>query len=226
MKAGWIFLIFIISFPLFAQSGQQMDEALKKELTRYIDQKMKDEQAAREKEVQLAVQELALAEQRFDSNLNHYLIIFGAVLLLVTGAQFLLIRSVPYRFKKQLDHAIYKVNPQNIPVKLPSAGMEKEVDYLDRLSFLNNVKYYHHLNDDCDKDIVIFPATNDQEATVLKSYIDQRELKDSERAIYIVYTRGAHISHAIFSGYGNVTFANNRMTLFQALFVAARGIIV
>jgi hypothetical protein len=111
-----------------------------------------------------------------------------------------------------------------MPIKIPETGMEKQIDRLRRLEF-RNLSTYRWLDESCTRHAVIFSAAKDEQAEELKRFIADKKLGERDDVAFIVFTHGMPIKPTIFAGIENVTFANTPLTLVQALFVAARGIV-
>jgi hypothetical protein len=128
------------------------------------------------------------------------------------------------KFDQAIDDAIYRIDPKDMPIKIPETGMEKQLDRLRRLEF-RNLSTYRWLDESCTCHAVIFSVTKKEQAEELKRFIDDKKLGERDDVVFIVFTHGMPIKLTIFAGIENVTFANTPLTLVQALFIAARGIV-
>ena len=128
------------------------------------------------------------------------------------------------KFDRAIDAAIFRIDPHDMPIKIPAIDMEKEQARLQRLKF-RALSTYQWLDDSCTKNAVVHLATNDQGAEELRKFIQDKGLAEREDVAFVVYTKGARLNPTILSEFDNVTFANTHLTLVQALFVAARGMV-
>ncbi len=128
------------------------------------------------------------------------------------------------KFEKAIDDAIYRIDPKDMPIKIPETGMEKQIDRLQRLEF-RNLSTYRWLDESCMRHAVIFSPAKDEQAEELKRFISDKKLGERDDVAFIVFTHGMPIKPTIFAGIENVTFTNTPLTLVQQLFVAARGIV-
>jgi hypothetical protein len=124
----------------------------------------------------------------------------------------------------RVDSSINRIDPRDTPIKLPATGMEKQWNRLQQLEF-RRLSTYEKLDDACTRDVIVFPASDDKQAEVLKRFLEEKKLAERDDVVFVVYTHGLQINQKIFAGIENVTFANTPLTLVQALFVAARGIV-
>lgn len=150
----------------------------------------------------------------------------AVIALSIAGLSFIVgfVKRSTRKFEKAIDDAIYRVDPRDMPIRLPETGMEKQIERLKRLDF-RNLSTYRWLDDSCTRYAVLYLATNDEEAEVLKKFIQERNLGERDDVAFVVFTRGMSLKQTIFAGIENVTFANTPLTLVQALFVVARGIV-
>lgn len=133
-----------------------------------------------------------------------------------------IIRWVKKRFEKEIDKAIYKVDPTYMLIKIPSSSFDHESERLKALGF-KNIKTYSYLDDSCLSGCVIYNAGNTSEAEVLKKFIEDKK-PDQYKVGYVLYTRG-RIDHDLFKNFNNITFANSPLTLINAVYAVARGTI-
>lgn len=148
--------------------------------------------------------------------------ILGIFGLSVYGAIKILGLYVKKRFVKEIDKAIYKVDPTYLPIKIPSAGFDHESERLRKLEF-KSIKTYSCLNDSCLSGCVIYSVNNTSEAEVLKNFLVDKK-PDQYQVGYVLYTR-SRIDHDLFKEFNNITFANSPLTLVNAVFAVARGTI-
>lgn len=210
----------------------QLQEKLQKEL----DQRHKDMQAELEKfEAELraeSAENLQNAKDDLHSVINTYAIVGGVIIALLSFVLSFLgydriksfIATATGKFDRQIESAIYRIDPRDLPIKLPATGMEKQLARLQRLDF-RSLGTYQWLDDTCTRHAVVYLATQDAEAEKLKQFIVSKGLAEREDVAFVVYTKGGRIDPKILGEYDNVTFANSHLTLVQALFVAARGLV-
>ena len=129
---------------------------------------------------------------------------------------------VKKRFKKEIDKAIYKVDPTYLSIKIPSSDFDHESERLRRLGF-RNVITYPSLDDSCISGCVIYKVDNTAEAEVLKTFMLDKKV-DQYKVGYVLYTR-SRIDHDLFKEFNNITFANSPLTLVNAVYAVARGTI-
>jgi hypothetical protein len=210
--------ITLLSSP--AQSAQSVDTTLRAQLQSQIQQaaKMQAQKVDSLGKVVAELRDTVRFYERFGG---------GVILLLTIGAAAFVQNFINRQIKKldkTISNKIYRVNPFDMPIMLPESGMEKQLGRLKRLDF-HDIGTYQYLDDSCTKNAVVVLATKDEEAEKLKSFITKKGLAEREDVAFVLYTKGARINPAILSEFDNVTFANSHLTLVQALFVAARGIV-
>jgi len=152
----------------------------------------------------------------------------GGTVVLLTIVTVTTIWGMVKRATRKLDRTIsdklYRVNPLDMPIKFPESGMEKQLARLRQVEF-HDISLYRWLDDSCTRHAVVVLAATDEDAEKLKSFLGNKDLAERDDVAFVVYTKGARINPAILGGFDNVTFANNHLTLVQALFVAARGMV-
>lgn len=153
---------------------------------------------------------------------KHILWILGVFGLSVWGAIKLIGLNVKKRFEKEIDKAIYKVDPTYLSIKVPSSDFDHESERLKRLGF-RNITTYPSLDDSCLSGCVIYKADNTSKAEVLKTFIQDKKV-DQYKVGYVLYTR-SRIDHELFKEFNNITFANSPLTLINAVYAVARGTI-
>jgi len=126
------------------------------------------------------------------------------------------------KVKKIVDKAIYKVDPTYLEVKVPRDNFTYEARKLTWLGF-KNFKTYPWLDNSCLAGCVIYKADNDHDAITLQKFIKDKK-PDEHKVGYVLYTR-ARIDHSLFEEFNNVTFANSPLTLINAVYAVARGIV-
>ena len=196
---------------------QQLTAEMKKEM----DDAFKEIKSDVEKQVQIAKDDLK-------ADYKNTMITLGVINLLLIGIGISIIlqqrKAAVEKLKKQIDEALYRVNPLSMPIKIPVQGMEYELERLKKLKF-RYISTYKYLDDSCTRDAVILLCHDNESALNAKKFILDKDLKDSENTIFIVYAKGPKIDQKIFGDFVNVTYANNPLTLIQALFVASRGMV-
>jgi len=226
------FWLFCLALLLFGQVYSQVDSTqlklLRHDLEQQIEKEVANERDSMQRELQIAIKEVKLAEAEMQSSIRLYrniaIALFSIIAFLGIGSLIAAYRYSQKKFSAALDEAIYRVNPRDMPIKIPKSGMEKQRELLKKLNFWN-VDTYEWLDDRCEKHVVIALATKDEHAGKLKDFMRERQLEEREDVVFILFTKGERINPQIFAGYNNVTFANNHLTLVQALFVAARGMV-
>ncbi len=148
--------------------------------------------------------------------------ILGFFSLSIWGAIKFIGLYVKKRFEKEIDKAIYKVDPTYLPIKMPSSDFDHESERLKKLGF-KNIKTYSCLDDSCLSGCVIYNANNISEAEVLKNFIVDKK-PDQYKAGYVLYTRD-RIDPSLFKDFNNITYANSPLTLINAVYAVARGTI-
>ncbi len=168
------------------------------------------------------------AKEEIGKSVNSYLQIGAVVVVILTFLGYGVIRGFINRsiakFDKEIEDAIYRIDPRDMPIKLPATGMDKQFERLQRLEF-RNLSKYKWLDESCTRNAIVYLATGDKQAEELKKFIVNKNLTESEDLVFVVYTKGARITSSILGEIDNVTFANSHLTLVQALFVAARGMV-
>ncbi len=129
---------------------------------------------------------------------------------------------VKKRFKKEIDKAIYKVDPTYLPIKIPASDFDHESERLNKLGF-KNIKTYSCLDDSCLSGCIIYSANSTSDAELLKKFLADKN-PDQYKVGYILYTR-SRIDHDLFKAFNNITFANSPLTLVNAIYAVARGTI-
>lgn len=129
---------------------------------------------------------------------------------------------VKKRFEKEIDKAIYKVDPTYLQIKMPSSDFDHESERLKKLGF-KNIKTYSCLDDSCLSGCVVYNAHNTSEAEVLKNFIVDKK-PDQYKVGYVLYTRD-RIDPGLFKDFNNITYANSPLTLINAVYAVARGTI-
>lgn len=129
---------------------------------------------------------------------------------------------VKKRFEKEIDKAIYKVDPTYLSIKIPSSDFDHESERLKKLGF-RNITTYTCLDDSCLSGCVIYKVDNTSGAEVLKNFIVDKT-PDQYKVGYVLYTRD-RIDHGLFKDFNNITFANSPLTLINAVYAVARGTI-
>lgn len=220
----WIIAVLLLyCAPLLSQPDSTRVKLLRFELREYVEEqvktRLKEERALLDKEFQLARQEL-------ESSLSFYVRLGGVIVFLLTllgaGAIWGMLKYSREKYQEKFDQLLYRIDPRDMPIRMPGAGMEKQHERLKKLEF-RNLKTYDWLDESCTRHGVIFKATSDVEAQSLRTFMEDHQLRERQDVVFVVYTEGVKIDSTIFAGYENVTFANNHLTLVQALFVAARG---
>lgn len=148
--------------------------------------------------------------------------ILGALGLSIWGAIKFIGSYVKKRFEKEIDKAIYKVDPTYLTIKMPSSDFDHESERLKRLGF-KNIRTYSCLDDSCLSGCVIYNAHNVSEAEVLKNFIVDKN-PDQYKVGYVLYTRD-RIDPGLFKDFNNITYANSPLTLINAIYAVARGTI-
>ena len=147
------------------------------------------------------------------------LVFFGVS---IWGAIKLIGLYVKKRFEKEIDKAIYRVDPTYLSIKIPSSDFDQESERLKKLGF-RNITTYTCLDDSCLSGCVIYKVGNTSEAEVLKDFIVYKT-PDQYKVGYVLYTRD-RIDHGLFRDFNNITFANSPLTLINAVYAVARGTI-
>ena len=155
----------------------------------------------------------------FKKHLTGILVFFG---LSIWGTIKLIGLYVKKRLEREIDKAIYKVDPTYLSIKIPSSDFEHESERLKRLGF-RNITTYSSLDDSCLSGCVIYKADSSSEAEVLKTFILDKKV-DQYKVGYVLYTR-SRIDHELFKEFNNITFANSPLTLVNAVYSVARGTI-
>ena len=148
--------------------------------------------------------------------------ILGALGLSIWGTIKLIGVYVKKRFEKEIDKAIYKVDPTYMSIKVPSSDFDHEAERLKRLGF-KNVTTYSFLDNSCLSGCVIYNVNSTSEAEVLKNFIVDKK-PDQYKVGYVLYTRD-RIDHSLFKDFNNITYANSPLTLINAVYAVARGTI-
>lgn len=129
---------------------------------------------------------------------------------------------VKKRFEKEIDKAIYKVDPTYLPIKIPASDFDHESERLNKLGF-KNIKTYSCLDDSCLSGCIIYSAHDTSDAELLKNFLADKN-PDQCKVGYVLYTR-SRIDHDLFKAFNNITFANSPLTLVNAVYAVARGTI-
>lgn len=229
MRAGLcvVFCLFL-SVRLSAQTDSTRFKLMQYEMKEMVRQEIEKEKQNLQRQMDVEVKKLELAEKEIRSSMNDYLKVGGFIIVLLTilgaGSFWWLYNQLMKKLRATLDEAFYRIDPRYMEIKIPASQMPKQMENLKKLDF-KNLKTYERLDDTCTREAVIFMATNDDQAQVLKQFISGQNLEEREDVVFILFTKGERINPQIFAGYNNVTFANNHLTLVQALFVAARGMV-
>lgn len=147
------------------------------------------------------------------------LVFFG---LSIWGTIKLIGLYVKKRFEKEIDKAIYKVDPTYLPIKIPSSDFDHESERLNKLGF-KDIKTYSYLDDSCLSGCIIYSANSTSDAELLKNFLADKN-PDQYKVGYVLYTR-SRIDHDLFKAFNNITFANSPLTLVNAVYAVARGTI-
>jgi hypothetical protein len=148
--------------------------------------------------------------------------ILGALGISIWGVIKLIGLYVKKRFGKEIDKAIYKVDPTYMSIKAPASDFDHESERLKKLGF-KNVTTYSFLDNSCLSGCVIYSAHNVSEAEVLKNFIVDKN-PDQYKVGYVLYTRD-RIDPSLFKDFNNITYANSPLTLINAVYAVARGTI-
>jgi len=212
----------LLSFsqPFLASSDSAKIAQLRGEFQSQI-QALSKTQAARIDSLKIEIAELNTKVNFYESAAKW---LMGIIAFISVTAVWGFVRRQTKKFNDALDKAIYRSEPRDMPVNLPASGMEKQLERLRQLDFYK-LTTHPWLDDTCTKNCVVHLATEEQHAEDLKQFIDHKKLKDRADVVFVVYTKGAQFKSGIFTDYDNVTMATNHLTLVQALFVAARGMI-
>ena len=222
-------LAFVV-LPLHAAQAQDTTQTalLRYQLKESLQQQLDATKTELQKEMQTELKKINAEVEKMRDDLNFYrnigLIAMTILSILGAGTVSGFIKRTSAKLDNIIDEAIYRVDPRFMPVKLPASGMEAESRHLNRLGF-KNLSTYQWLDDTCLQNAVIFRATSDEDAQRLRQFILDHELAGKENVVFVVYTIGVRISGELFREFSNVTYANNHLTLVQALFVAARGMV-
>ncbi len=169
--------------------------------------------------VESKVREIYKCLNFFKKHFTEILVFFG---LSIWGMIKLIGLYVKKRLKREIDKAIYKVDPTYLSIKIPSSDFDHESERLKKLGF-RNITTYSSLDDSCLSDCVIYKADSSSDAVVLKTFILDKKV-DQYKVGYVLYTR-SRIDHELFKEFNNITFANSPLTLVNAVYSVARGTI-
>ena len=160
---------------------QLRDQLQKEALQRHNEIRSELDSFKREISQQMS-QNIQNAEQQLRSSINPYIAIGGALVVILTIVGYGTIRSFIRRsttkFDRAIDHAIYRIDPHDMPIKLPTVGMEKQFARLQRLEF-SKLSTYEWLNDNCTRYAVVVLATEERKAEELKEFILNKGLEES-----------------------------------------------
>jgi len=153
---------------------------------------------------------------------KYYVLIFGFFGLTIFSVIKYIGYHVKKRFKKEIDKAIYKVDPTYLPIKIPASDFDHESERLNKLGF-KDIKTYSCLDDSCLSGCIIYSANSTSDAELLKNFLADKN-PDQYKVGYVLYTR-SRIDHDLFKAFNNITFANSPLTLVNAVYAVARGTI-
>ena len=224
MRLLFIFFLALTNVVGFSQTDSLKTDLLKHEIRDERQNELKSFKSELRDDVQAKLQHFSKVENQIHHTIHLYAIIGGVLLSLITFIGYQALKKmVQSGLNKEINKAFYKINPINTPIKLPRSKMDKQANLLKQLEF-TNITYYSELGNDCTQDVVVYMATSDDEAKELEDFLTEWNLRDRYDVAYVVFTKGEHLNTALRT-YDNVTFANNHLSLVQAIFVASRGVI-
>lgn len=147
--------------------------------------------------------------------------VLGLISLIGIGAFVSLYKHTKQKMQKELDKAIYAVDPAYIPLRVPRVNFDVELRRLKWFGF-QNISPYAFLDKTCTSGCIVVRIGNDEEAKKLVEFIE-REKPDEKNVVYVVYT-SHRLDLALFDGHPNITMANMPLTIGQSILVAARGL--
>ena len=138
--------------------------------------------------------------------------------------------EVDTTIRKQLNTAIYRVDPLYFPVHIPGERFETERKRLEYLGFAA-LRPYTSLSDRLRQGIVVYQPDAENPVPDLETLIafmqDERQPADPEKVGFVIYhTRiPPDTVKKLFDAFpGSVTIANNAVTVASAIYAVARGL--
>jgi len=127
------------------------------------------------------------------------------------------------KIKKQIDQAIYGVDPVNVTIRVPQSDFDHEKQHLERLGFYK-IHPYQVLDNTCLEGCVVVVVRSEQDITDFRAFV--REYSPNPKKVaYLLYTTKLRVPEDIVDDFSNITFSNTILTLGTNLFTIARSLI-
>lgn len=164
------------------------------------------------------------ALKNFNNKLTIYIGIIIALAVFLGFAGFKsLIKGVSSKMRKEINKAIYRVDPTYMEIKVPNSDFDEEFNRLKRLGF-GNIKKYNFLDNSCLTGCVIYKIKDDSELDVLKKFFEDKK-PDAYKSGFIVYTHKMTRDEFV-TRQPNIVCANHVSTLSNAIYTVARNLII
>lgn len=178
----YIYILILAPSFVFAQSGkikQQIDENHVRIIVNQAVKEAKDELAKlQSKQLDLYKQEFDQRAKSVEQKLVFINWIIGIVGTLLTGGiigllWWVLVKTpsiIRERIEREVDFAVYKLDPRRWPINIPRNGFDTEHERLLKLKY-GNLRSINGLDASCKEGITVYKANSDEDLDKLKKFM-------------------------------------------------------
>lgn len=223
----------IISFQLAAQTqklspSQQIDELRVKSLILESNQALIAQiEDSLEKKVAQKNEKIVTRIKELEDTLS-YLNILGKILFLLIPVSFggAILFAKNYskdKIEKAIEFEIFKQDPRRWPIHIPASGFDDEASRLKKIGY-KRLLPYKGLDATTTENLIIYKAKGDQDLTILKEFIDEKNIDDTKCGFVIYYTGKDKLNTAILYPFDNFVLTNMPATISNQIFALSRNI--
>lgn len=223
----------IIGFQLAAQTPKQnpvlqIDESRVKSLILESNQVLIEQiEDSLEKKVAQKNDKMETRIKELEDTLSFLNILWKVLLVFVAGGfGGAILYAKKYskdKIEKAIDFEIFKHDPRRWPIRIPVSGFDDEASRLKKIGY-KRLLPYKGLDATTTENLIIYKAKGDQDLTILKEFIDEKNIDDTKCGFVIYYTGKEKLNTAILYPFDNFVLTNMPATISNQIFALSRNI--
>ncbi len=228
IKYSVIILLLGFSF-IFSQSKNQISEDRVKVLINEQMEKIEDQLTKKQEEQQKdIIAKMDLNAESITQKYNFLAWLGGLLGIGLIGGLFTTItflkKYINNKVEKEIDFAVYKLDPRRWPIQIPKENFDKEKERLEKLKYID-LNQYIGLDVNLGKGITIYRVFNEDDLKKLKKVMDDQMIDPIKSCIVVYYTGQQRLDTKILEPYDNYVLSNMPGTLSSQIFAASRNIV-
>lgn len=229
LKIHSLIVLCILIVPVFSQKKSEMTEDRVKVLVNEESEKSESRLLKiQEEQKEILEKKLEFNKNEINQKYNFLTwlvqIVSGLLGLSIIGAVIYIKNYINKKIEREIDFAVYKLDPRRWPIQIPDKNFDTERKRLENLKFINLTTYIG-LDVNLKEGITIFRAMNDDDLKRLKTVLDDQKVDPLKSFIVIYYTGKEKLDIRYLAPYENYVLSNMPGTLSNQIFIASRNIV-